>query len=54
MSMSPHSRRKDQNAFDSGHFSNLYIAAGVIVMVIIGLTIRTVHLKMTKQLRKRL
>jgi hypothetical protein len=52
--MSPHSRRKDQNAFDSGHFSNLYIAAAVIAMVIVGLAIRAIHSKMTRQLRKRL
>lgn len=54
MSMSPHSRRKDQNAFDSGHFFNLYIAAAVIAMVTMGLVIRAIHLKMSKQLRKRL
>lgn len=52
--MSPHARRKDQNAFDSGHFSNLYIAAAVIAMLIVGLAIRIIHLKMVKRLKKRI
>lgn len=51
--MSPHSRRKDENAFDSGHFNNLYIAAAVILMITVGLVIYSIHARMTKQLRKR-
>jgi hypothetical protein len=54
MSMSPHSRRKDQTAFNAGHFNNLYIAATVIILITVGVVIMNVHLRMTKQLKKRM
>jgi hypothetical protein len=52
--MSPHSRRKDQTAFNAGHFNNLYIAATVIILITVGVVIMNVHLRMTKQLKKRM
>ena len=52
--MSPHSRRKDQNAFNAGHFNNLYIAATVIILITVGVVIMNVHLRMTIQLKKRM
>ena len=53
MSMSPHARRKDHNAFDAGQFNMLYYAFAVMGMLIVGAVLLNVHIRITNQAKKK-
>jgi hypothetical protein len=54
MSMSPHARRKDHNAFNAGQFTYLYIGMAVMFLITLGTVVLNIHSKMTKQVKKRM
>ena len=52
--MSPHARRKDHNAFNAGQFNMLYYAFAVLGLLIVGLILFNIHVRITKQAKKRI